>query len=327
MRHLAITGIGGFIGLRMTERALALGWRVSGVDLSPEAVARARALGADARVGDITDAGSLAPVFAGADLVFHTAAVVQEDGPRALYERVNNQGTETVCRAAREAGVTRLLHLSSIMAYGFDYPDQVGETGPFTTDDNLYNETKLSSERIALAFNAPENGFEVVVLRPGDVYGVGSVPWITRPLGIMAKRQFILPAGGRGVINHVHVDNLIDGVLLAADHPAAPGEAFNLTDGIATSCRDYFGLLAKVTGHGPVPVAPTWLLDGALRLGERVARPLGLSLPVQRAGLRFLTRRHAISIAKAQRMLGYQPRIPLHQGMRQLGRDLAAQHR
>lgn len=324
MTHLAITGIGGFIGLRMAERALALGWQVSGVDLSPPAVARACALGIDARVGDITDPASLVPVFTGADLVFHTAAVVQEDGPRELYERVNNRGTETVCRVAREAGVRRLLHLSSIMVYGFDYPDQVNETGPFTTDDNLYNETKLSSERIALGFNAPSKGFEVVALRPGDVYGVGSVPWVTRPLAIMRKRQFILPALGQGVINHVHVDNLIDGVLLAAEHPAAPGEAFNLTDGIATSCRDYFGLLAKVTGSGLIPVAPTWLLDGALRIGERLARPMGLHLPVERAGLPFLTRRHSISITKAQRVLGYQPRIQLNEGMRQLGRDLAS---
>lgn len=323
MSRIAITGIGGFIGLRMAQRALELGWQVSGIDVSEAAVARARALGADARLGDVTDGATLAPAFTGADWVFHTAAVVQEDGPRELYERINNGGTETVCQTARACGVRRLVHLSSIMVYGFDYPDQVTEEGPFDGSANLYNETKLSSERIALNHHAPDQDFGVIVIRPGDVYGLGSVPWVHRPLDAMKAGQFILPDGGMGVINHVHVDNLIDGVLLAVQHDAC-GQAYNLTDDAAPSCKEYFGHLLRMLNRQRVPTAPAWLLRGGLKLAWALGPRLGITPPMQPAALRFLTRQHKISCDRARNELGYRPKLNLTQGMQQLATELRA---
>ena len=323
MTHIAITGIGGFIGLRMTQRAIELGWQVCGVDISEAAVSRARALGAEAHIGDVTDADSLRPAFEDADWVFHTAAVVQEDGPRELYERINNGGTETVCRTARACGVPRLVHLSSIMVYGFDYPQNVAEGGPFDGSANLYNETKLSSERIALSHNTPEHGFGVIVIRPGDVYGLGSVPWVQRPLEAIKAGQFVLPDGGSGVINHVHVDNLIDGVLLAVQHDAC-GEAFNITDDAATAGREYFGHLLRMLGRNRVPTAPSWLLHGGLKLAWALGPRFGITPPMQPAALRFLTRRNKISCDKARQMLGYQPQLTLEQGMARLEMQLRA---
>ena len=328
MTKIAITGIGGFIGLRMAERALEMGWQVSGVDLSPEGVERARAVGADAHIGDITDADSLAPVFAGADVVFHTAAVVVEDGPAELYERVNNGGTRTVCEVARDAGVKHLLHLSSIMVYGFDYPQNVSEDGPFYSGNNPYNATKLSSERIALGFNAAGDGSNagmgVIVIRPGDVYGMGSVPWVMRPLGMLQNRQFALPAMGQGVINHVHLDNLIDGVLLAYEANAC-GQAFNITDDAATATKDYFGHLARMANRF-MPVVPTAAIRGLLTVTEWLLPKLGIEPPAKPEALHFMTRKHKISCDKAMQQLGYQPKISLDEGMRQLEQQLRAQN-
>lgn len=321
--HIAITGIGGFIGLRMAQRAVEQGWKVSGVDVSAAAVERALAVGADARIGDVTDAASLKPAFTGADWVFHTAAVVQEDGPRELYERINNGGTETVCRTARACDVPRLVHLSSIMVYGFDYPQNVSEDGPFDGSANLYNETKLSSERIALSHNTPDQDFGVIVIRPGDVYGLGSVPWVQRPLEAIKTGQFVLPDGGRGVINHVHVDNLIDGVLLAVQHDAC-GEAFNITDDAATPGSEYFGHLLRILGRARVPTAPSWLLQGGLQLAWVLGPRFGFTPPMQPAALRFLTRRNKISCDKARQTLGYQPALTLEQGMTRLESELRA---
>ena len=322
MTKIAITGIGGFIGLRMAQRALQLGWQVSGVDLAPAGVERAQALGADAHIGDITNAASLAAAFQDADVVLHTAAVVAEDGPAELYERVNNQGTRTVCQAAQSAGAARLIHLSSIMVYGFDYPQNVEESGPYYQGTNPYNASKLSSERIALEFNAPEQGFGVIVIRPGDVYGYGSVPWVMRPLAMAKKRQLALPAMGRGVINHVHVDNLIDGVL-AAYQADACGEAFNITDDAATSTREFFGYIAKMAKR-PLPVLPTAMLKGMVGLSEWLLPKFGLQAPAQVAAMAFLSRRHKISCNKAIRQLGYTPTISLSQGMQALEAELRA---
>lgn len=321
MTTLAITGVGGFIGLRMAQRAMAMGWSVTGIDLLEAGVSRARSLGVKAERGDITDGVALKRLFAGADVVFHTAAVVQEDGPRELYERVNNGGTRSVCDAAREVGVPRLIHLSSVMVYGFDYPPLVGEQGPFDGSGNLYNETKLSSERIALSYNRPEQGFGVMVIRPGDVYGLGSIPWVHRPLDALKKGMFVLPDQGRGVINHVHVDNLIDGILLAFQKDCC-GEAFNITDDAATPAREFFTHLAKMLGKRHLRTIPGWVLKGALSVADRLFPYLGRELPMKSAGIKFLQRHHKVSCAKARTQLGYQPVISLKDGMNRLEKEL-----
>lgn len=325
MRHIAITGIGGFIGLRMAERAKDLGWKVSGLEISEPAAARARQTGATVIVGDINDSEKLAEAFAGADLVFHTAAVVAEDGPRALYERVNNQGTRSVCEAAKLQGVKRLVQLSSIMVYGFNYPENVAEDGPFASDDNIYNETKLSSENIALGFNQPES-LGVIVIRPGDVYGGASVPWVLRPLEMIRSGQMLLPTvGGKpGVINHVHVDNLIDGVLLAIEKDAC-GEAFNITDDLATSTSEFFAYHVQWLGKKTPMALPAGVLYPLLKLAEAILPKLGIELPFKADGVKFMTRQQKISCDKAKQQLGYQPRIELSAGMQQVAQQLQQQ--
>lgn len=313
---IAITGIGGFIGLRMAERACANGWTVRGLDLSPAGAERARAAGAEVVVGSVNDAAAVAAALQGADWVFHTAAIVEEDGPRDLYERVNIEGTRTVCNVAQQLGVRRLAHLSSVMVYGFDYPQDVAEDGPVDGQGNVYNDTKLASERVALSFNDPQR-LGVIVIRPGDVYGRGSLPWVTRPVQMLRRGVFMLPGRGSGVINHVHVDNLIDGVMLAVDHDAI-GEAFNITDGVATRCDAFFAPHARLAGVRRVPTLPTWAVMLLMRLSQPWWRLRGQTPPASPTALRFLLRRHRYSIAKAQARLGYQPRIDLEQGMQQM---------
>jgi nucleoside-diphosphate-sugar epimerase len=322
--RIAITGIGGFIGLRMAERARERGWTVTGLDVSEPAAQRARSAGAEVVVGDVNDAAALARICAGADVVFHTAAVVEEDGPRELYERVNVHGTRSVCGAARAAGVRRFVHLSSVMVYGFDFADGVGEDGPFADDGNPYNDTKYRSEQVAMSFHTP-GAFGVLVIRPGDVYGPGSRPWVLRPVELLRQNLFMLPDGGRGVINHVHVDNLIDGIFLALDRGAS-GEAFTLTDGVATPCRDFFAWHARIAGKS-LRSAPSWLLMALIGTSAALACAIGRRPPASAAAIRFLMRRGRYSIEKAQRELGYTPRIGLDEGMRAVAQSLGVELR
>jgi nucleoside-diphosphate-sugar epimerase len=321
--HLAITGIGGFIGLRMAQRAIALGWSVSGMDLSKAAAERAQALGADVFVGDINDGYVLEQTFAGADVVFHTAAVVAEDGPRELYERVNNQGTKNACKVAKAMHVRRFIHLSSVMVYGFNYPANVTEDGPFADDGNIYNETKLSSERIALGFN--DESLAVTVIRPGDVYGLGSVPWVERPLAMIKAGQMLLPtvAGACGVINHVHVDNLIDGILLAMEKDTGAG-VFTLTDDEATPVDEFFAYHAAMLGRRTPPKLPAKLALPVLKAAQAALPKMGIQLPFKADGIRFLCRANKVSCDKAKRELGYQPKINLTSGMQRLEEELRA---
>ena len=147
--RLFITGIGGFIGRRLAERALERGMAVAGLELSEQAARAAReALGSDAevRVGDVHDADLLADAMACARVVVHTAAIVREDGDMEEFRRVNVRGPVAVARAATAAGVGVFVHLSSIMVHGFEFPDDVAEDGPLRGENNAYCQTKIESE-------------------------------------------------------------------------------------------------------------------------------------------------------------------------------------
>lgn len=322
-RTLAVTGVGGFIGLRMAERAREVGMAVRGIDVAPQAVARAARAGFDARLGDTCDEAAVRTLCAGADVVFHTAAIVRESGPWEAYRRVNVEGTRTVALAARDAGVRRFVHLSSVMVYGFYYRDGVDEDGPLSGDGNPYCQTKIESERAVLALHDPGR-FEVIVIRPGDVYGPGSIPWVVRPMELIRKGIAILPDKGRGAKNHVYVDNLVDAVLLALERDCT-GEAFNVTDGVSTSFKQYLEHFVRMRGRGRVRTAPAPVLRVLFTAVALASRAVGRQPPATAEAIRFLSRPGTYSIDKARRVLGYEPRVSLEEGMRRVEEWLRAE--
>ena len=264
--------------------------------------------------GDICDPAAVATSMAGADQVVHTVAVVAEGGEMDLFRRVNVEGTEIALAGARAAGARQAVHLSSVMVYGFRYPDGVREDGPMYEGDNPYCVTKRDGDRLALAAHDPD-GMHVTVLRPGDVYGPGSVPWVQRPLALMRRGLFALPDGGQGVINHLHVENLVDAVFTALTSPDAGGRAFNITDGVATTCREYFTRLAATAGLRPPRTLPTALMRPAFRALHGVYGLLGRPSPASPEAIQFLLRRHRYDIGHAARVLGYAPRVSLGEGL------------
>jgi nucleoside-diphosphate-sugar epimerase len=313
---LFITGIGGFIGVRLAERALEFGWTVQGIDVTPLAVERARRVGANADLGSIEDEVALERTLRGTRVVVHTAALVKEAGALVEFRRVNVAGTVCVARAARAAGVDTFVHLSSVMVYGFDFPNLVDETGPRRGEGNAYCQTKIESEDAVFPLNDPSR-FGVIVIRPGDVYGNGSVPWVTRPVAMMRRGMFRLPLGGRGIINHVFVDNLIDALFLAVQKRAF-GRAFNVTDGRATTCSEYFGKLAELAGLPAPGSAPAKLIEG-IGAATALARRLGVTEdPLSADSVRYLMRPYAYSIERARRELGYEPAVDLEQGFERI---------
>jgi len=321
---MGITGIAGFVGMAMAERAMEKGMKVKGMEASASALEEAlpllRSLPSASSLflgvfeGDITSPAAARRLCEGADVIFHTAAIVTEGGEMEECRRVNVGGTAIMAQAAREAAVSRFVHLSSVMVYGFTFPPHVGEDGPLRGEGNPYCQTKIESEQAALEQH--EKGkMEVIIVRPGDIYGPRCRPWVLRPLQLMRKGLFVIPNGGRGCMNHLHISNLLDGVFLALACPAAGGEAFNLTDGGSTTWMGYFALLAHQARLPRPRAAPFWLLLLLFRLLEFLAWLFRLRLPLAASGLYFISRPHPYSIEKARRLLGYEPKVTLEQGM------------
>lgn len=317
-KNLLITGIGGFIGSRAAELALAQGLNVRGLQRSKDKAQKAQQLGADVIVGNITDHQAAQRACQGMDIVLHTAAIVKEGGTANHFHEVNVKGSIAMAMAAKEAGVKTFVHLSSVMVYGFKFPNGVTEDGPVCGEGNPYCQTKIESEKELWQFNDPPN-FGVIIIRPGDVYGPSSPSWVVRPLELMRKKIFVLANGGQGIINHVYIDNLINAIFLAIKKDVY-GEAINITDGQATTCKEYFTHLARI-GNCSAPFSlPANLLKTFLRircLSQSICNQTPDILP---ESVDFMNRPYSYSIEKAQNLLGYQPEIDLETGM-QLTQD------
>jgi nucleoside-diphosphate-sugar epimerase len=305
-KTVLITGIGGAIGQRLAEIAVQKGLIVKGLQRSP-APRNLTDLGIEIFQGDITDSGIAAQACKGVDIVIHSAAIVQADGDLNEFRRVNVGGALNLANAAKAAGVQTFVQISSVLVYGFQYPNRVTELGPFYTGKNPYCLTKLESDQKVMALNAPPN-FGVIVIRPGDVYGPRSIPWVIRPLELMRARKFFLLNNGRGVMNHVYVDNLIDGIFLAIEQKSY-GEAFNITDGCETSWKEYYTRLAQLENL-PKPYSAR---AAVAKIATRILPKDWIN--ASPAEIDAVTRLYPYSIDKAQRVLGYKPRISLDEGM------------
>ncbi len=310
-RTIGITGVSGFIGGHLARKCAALGATVRGLDLSsPQAGANGKLIFV---AGDVTNAADAQSLCAGCDSVIHAAAVVREGGDPRPFERINVGGTRTVARAAEAAGVARFIQISSVMVYGFDIQGEVDETAPLDGAGNPYCQTKIDSEREALALHS--NKMQVGIIRCGDVYGPGSIPWTIRPVRMMLNQRFRLINGGTGLMNHVYVDNLVDGILLALDSPHT-GEACNISDGVATPFREFFGCYADMVGLNPMRSMSAGFTRRLLKVQNGVVRLLGRQPRLHSSFVSYVTRQGVYSIDKARQQLGYEPRVGLPEGMR-----------
>ncbi len=311
-RTIAITGVQGFIGRHLAERCVQWGAKVHGLDLQP--------IGSDQSStdvkyfqGDVTSPNDAKRLMEGCDSVIHTAAVVREGGDPRPFEKINVGGTRNIAAAARSAGVQRFIQISSVMVYGFGVNGEVDETAPLRGEGNPYCQTKIDSEREALAVHS-SSGVQVNVVRCGDVYGPGSLPWTVRPVRSMLYKTFRLIDDGQGLMNHVYVDNLVDGILLALDSPVT-GEAFNISDGIGTTFREFFGYYAKMVGREPMPTSSASAARRLLTIQNGLVRLIGKQPRIHRSIVSYMMRHGVYSIKKARATLAYQPHIGLEEGM------------
>ena len=266
---------------------------------------------------DITDKASVERAVAvkPIDYAIHLAAKVGDWGDRAEFERVNVEGTRNVLSTLHSAGIKRMIHISSIASMGFSPGQQADETVLPVTEGDVYSSTKAKGEEVAREL--PQQGAPIVIIRPGDVYGPGSEPWVNRPVRMMRSYQMLFIDGGTGHFGHVYVDNLIDAFLLALEKPVAAGQTYIVTDDEQlTTFKDYFTKLAKASAS-PVPRISI-PKSGALLLAkayELVGRRFGITPQITETAVEFVTKHCSYSIVKARTELGYAPRVGLEEGM------------
>lgn len=306
-----VTGAVGFIGRAVCRQLADAGWTIRGIDLQPGVTD-----GVDTTVGDVSRPGPWQERLDGADLVVHAAAVVAEAGDRERFVRVNVEGTRQVLEAAAAHGVGRAVHLSSIVVYGADYP--AGR--PRTEDDAVrpsggpYTDTKIAAEHQALRV-AAETGLDVVIVRPGDVYGPGSPPWTVRPIRLMQQGLFALPGRGEGMLAPTYVDDLADAIGVLAGAETVPGRIYNVNGGAGVPAHRFFRYYSEHLGTG-LRTLPGPLAKGLAAGVRTVTRAVGREVPISPEAFEYVTHPGTYSIARIRDDLGWEPHVDLDEGMR-----------
>ena len=286
----AITGGAGFLGLHLARRLLSEGHEVRTLDLAPLDDPELERSVEELR-GDVRDPVADSRLADGADLLVHAAAALPIQASRESIRSVNVDGTAVVLAAALEAGVRRVVLISSTAVYGVPKHHPIDETSPLVGVGH-YGESKIEAEEVAR--DAGRRGLEVEIL----------FDWIRE------GRRIPILGGGSNRYQLLAVEDLVEATVSAASEPVA-GETFNIgATEFRTVRSDLEGLIAHAGSRSrlrPVPVRPAELALRALELAR-------LS-PLAEWHYRTAHRDSYVETAKAQRKLGFAPRLSNEQAL------------
>ena len=306
-----ITGASGFIGKHLARHLLQNGWQVRAL------VHDKKIIGLEDRLetveGHIQNLTLLKEALTGTDLIFHLASALGASQiGRREFHAVNAEGTRTVLEAARETGVRKVVHFSSAGVLGHVKNGEVaGEDYPPRPRD-IYDRTKLEGEAIAL--ESARRGMDVVIVRPGWVYG----PEDRRTFKLIraiARGRFILVSKGKTLQTPVFVHDLIQGTMLSAEK-GRRGEIYHLAGPEVLTVRIIVETIAAASRkkiprfHPPLfPVsAAACLMGTAFSIFKKEA-------PLSPSRLSFFVHPKPLSIQKAVKELGFAPKTYFQKGM------------
>jgi nucleoside-diphosphate-sugar epimerase len=298
----AISGGAGFLGLHLARRLLAAGHEVRTLDLAPLDDAELER-GVEELRGDVRSERDARALVEGTRILVHAAAALPIQGSRDSIRSVNVDGTATLLAAAAEAGVRRVLLVSSTSVYG------VPKVHPIHEDDPLvgvgaYGESKIEAEQVTRDFG--RRGLEFVIVRPKTFIGPERLGVFEILFDWIREGRRIYTLGdGSNRYQLLAVEDLVEAILLAARRRAAAGQTLNVGAKEFGTVREDLQALIDHAGSSsrltPVPARPAELALRALELA-RVS-------PLAEWHYRTAHRDSFVAIERAEQVLGWSPKL------------------
>lgn len=316
-----VTGATGVVGPVLIRNLLERGYKVRAL-VRHSIAENELPNGVEIAQGDLSDEEVLKKAVEGVDALFHLAAKLHINNPdpslKDEYKRVNVEGTKTLIDIAKSAAVKRFVYFSSIAVYGKSVSREMITEDDEVFPDTLYAETKYEGEQFVLKANDELGKPFGIVLRLAAVYGKGMKGNYPRLINALKKKRYVHIGDGTNRRTLVHVKDVSRAAIIAAEHPAAVGNIYNVTDGAVYSLKEIIETICKVLEIAPprfhLPEKPVRMLAGAF---EDTFRLIKVRAPVNRATIDKLLEDIAVSGDKIQKELGFQPEYDLLSGWRE----------
>lgn len=316
-QQILVSGAHGFIGVKLIQFLLQQGFRV-------------RTLTRNA-TKDKTDNHSIdlgmdecpATLCANIDTIFHLAgkahALAETHQDEAEYFQINTEGTRKLLEAAKQAGVQKFIYFSSVKAVG-DSDIQPMDESVQAPADTPYGQSKYAAEQLVL-----HGGYvpHPVVIRPSMVYGNTEKGNLPRMIQAIRRGMFPPLPETHNRRSMVHVDDVVQAAILAAEKPEAAGQIYIVTDGQAYSTRQIYDWIRPVLGKSSLNASiPMGFLKLLAKSGDAIGRISGRRFPFDSDALDKLTGSAWYSSVKIQRELGFSPQHTLQSSLPDIVRYL-----
>ena len=322
MKTVLVTGATGFLGKYVIEELAEHGYQVRAFGRNSKVGRSLENSSVSFFKGDLTKADDVLEACKGMDLVVHAGALSTIWGAWEDFYHANVLGTKYVLEACRQTGIQRLVYVSSPSIYAAP-KDQLAikeSDAPEENNLNNYIRSKLASEKLFKDYpDVPS-----IILRPRGLFGIGDTSILPRVINLSQKIGVPLIGDGRQLMDMTCVENVALAIRLAIEAPEAKGEVYNITNGEPRAFRDL--LEESLTGldysikYRKIPAS---LLSGIASSLEFIYKTLNLKgePPLTRYTYYLLRYSQTLDISKAERELGYHPKISISEGIEQYVQD------
>jgi len=316
--NVLVTGANGFIGSSLVRYFLNLHYHVRGMVRKQSDLRLLDKSDCELIHGDITIPGTLKAAIRGMDIVIHTAGLSSDWGDRDDFTKSNVEGTKNMVVVSNERGIKRFVHLSSVAVHGFGIINGK-EDGPTPVSHLAYSESKKEAEQWLNNF-ATHSSMEIVIVRPGNVYGPCDEKFIGPYLDFIKQGKFFYINGGKHLTCPTYIENLLYGIELACFREEARSQTFIITDGMYINWRTFTEALLNDLGL-PLPrrsipffiaYATAYSLETIYSVFKSKKPPLLTRYRINNAG-----KNYHFSIEKASRFLGYRPKVDFNSAITQ----------
>lgn len=314
-----VTGATGQLGSHLVEKLAAQGEMVRAVVRPSSDLTFLKQLGVETVPVDWKDVASLRRAVNGAAFVYHSAAKVSDWGAWKQFQEETVDTTRNLVEACQAEKVGRFLHISSISVYGNTSPEDGLITEDAPLGKNLrwgdhYPRGKIEAEELVRKSSVPWT-----MVRPSWIYGPRDRVTIPRLIAGLRSQKVPIIGSGDNLLNIIYAGDVADGCLLASQSSQAVGQVFNLCSKGEVTQVEMLNTLTDALGLPRIQRhMPLGLLVPIAFLSEVVGRAIRIKRPpkITRRALYLVGRPPQFSIERARNMLGWQPRVPIKEGVR-----------